>query len=66
MDSGGIYKGVPTLIESIKVFLPFTANPKSAILSVLPDLRIFAGLRSLWRTPFWTRYLQPEIICYMI
>lgn len=46
-----MYKGVPTLIESIRVFLPLTAKPKSAIFSEFPHLRILAGLRSRWRIP---------------
>ena len=41
-------------------------KPKSPIFQVYPDRKILAGFKSLCKTPFFLKYLNPSIICLII
>lgn len=67
-NCGAIYKGVPAIVCNIdeSYYWTYLANPKSASLNYPLELtKMFAGLRSLWITPFSTKQLSPDTTCFM-
>lgn len=65
-DSMGIYKGVPTLNFDLISVSEKMANPKSAIFHPFFPFKMLAGLISLWMIPFWNKYFNPSIICWVM